>query len=76
LPPDINEAVEINKSLTALSDVMQALSEHSNHIPFRNSILTSYLRDSLRGDAKTQMISCISPDIFTKDESIRTLNFS
>ena len=49
------EAAAINKSLSALGQVFQAISKSSPHVPFRNSKLTHVLQDSLGGDSKTCM---------------------
>ena len=46
------EASHINKSLSALSDVLLALGEKREHIPYRNSKLTFLLRDSIGKNAK------------------------
>ena len=46
------EAQHINRSLSALGDVMAALASKDKHIPFRNSKLTQLLADSLSGQAK------------------------
>jgi len=50
------EAIFINKSLSALGDVIAAKKNKSPHIPFRNSTLTYFLQSSLSGDSKTLMI--------------------
>lgn len=72
----LRETCYINKSLSALGDVMHALqSNDSRHIPFRNSKLTSLLRDSLGGKAKTLMIVQVSPQKRNMLESIRSLDF-
>lgn len=56
---NLKEAQHINKSLAALGDVMQALQTKSKFIPFRNSILTYLMSNSLGGHAKTIMfINC------------------
>ena len=48
----LKEAQAINKSLSALGDVIQARMEKQKHVPFRNSTLTFLLSDSLQGDSK------------------------
>jgi len=60
------EAIKINKSLTTLSNVIKILSENitSNKKmvpPYRESILTHILRDSIGGNSLTSFIICISP---------------
>lgn len=52
----LREAQHINKSLSALGDVIYALRSRQGHVPFRNSKLTYLLQDSLSGDSKTLMI--------------------
>lgn len=52
----LREAQCINKSLSALGDVINALRSRHSHIPFRNSRLTYLLQDSLSGDSKTLML--------------------
>ena len=53
------EAMAINKSLSALGDVIAARANAKGHVPYRNSALTYLLQDSLAGDSKTMMISQI-----------------
>ena len=43
----LREASYINKSLSALADVLGALAEHRSHVPYRNSRLTHFLQDSI-----------------------------
>ena len=57
----LKEAIHINKSLSALGDVIAARANKSGHCPYRNSALTHVLEDSLAGDSKTLMLSQISP---------------
>lgn len=52
----LREAQCINKSLSALGDVINALRSKHSHVPFRNSRLTYLLQDSLSGDSKTLMM--------------------
>lgn len=62
----LREAQCINKSLSALGDVINALRSKHSHVPFRNSRLTYLLQDSLSGDSKTLMmvqVCHISSDI-------------
>ena len=51
----------INKSLSALGDVISARALKQNHVPFRNSTLTYFLQTCLSGDAKTLMLLQVSP---------------
>ncbi|VAH13287.1 unnamed protein product [Triticum turgidum subsp. durum] len=60
------EAGEINKSLLTLGRVINALVEHSGHVPYRDSKLTRLLRDSLGGKTKTCIIATISPSVNQK----------
>ena len=70
------EACNINKSLSALGDVMAALQEKSKHIPFRNSKLTFLLQDSLAGNSKVAMFVNVSPVAWNVTESLCSLNFA
>lgn len=71
----LKETSFINRSLAALADVLGALSEHCDHIPYRNSKLTHLLQDSIGGDAKLLMILCISPGQKHMAETLRGLKF-
>jgi kinesin family protein C2/C3 len=72
----LKEAQNINKSLSALGDVIAARANKQGHVPFRNSTLTYLLQDSLSQDSKTLMIVCISPVQYNAEESYCSLNFA
>ncbi|XP_049574481.1 kinesin-like protein KIFC3 isoform X2 [Syngnathus scovelli] len=72
----LREARHINKSLSALGDVMDALRRKRAHVPFRNSRLTFLLQDSLRGDSKTLMMVQVSPAPADVSESLCSLKFA
>lgn len=57
----LREAQHINRSLSALGDVIAALRSRQGHVPFRNSKLTYLLQDSLSGDSKTLMVVQVRP---------------
>ncbi|PQQ19851.1 kinesin-like protein KIN-5D [Prunus yedoensis var. nudiflora] len=70
------EAGEINKSLLTLGRVINALVEHSGHVPYRDSKLTRLLRDSLGGKTKTCIIATVSPSIHCLEETLSTLDYA
>ncbi|XP_075303978.1 kinesin-like protein KIF6 [Odontesthes bonariensis] len=73
----LTEAKYINLSLHYLEQVIIALSEKNrSHIPYRNSMLTSVLRDSLGGNCMTTMIATVAVDRRNLDESISTCRFA
>ncbi|XP_069392158.1 kinesin-like protein KIF6 isoform X2 [Paralichthys olivaceus] len=73
----LTEAKYINLSLHYLEQVIISLSEKNrSHIPYRNSMLTSVLRDSLGGNCMTTMIATIAIDRRNLDESISTCRFA
>uniref|UniRef100_A0A665UYD5 Kinesin family member 6 n=1 Tax=Echeneis naucrates TaxID=173247 RepID=A0A665UYD5_ECHNA len=73
----LTEAKYINLSLHYLEQVIIALSEKNrSHIPYRNSMLTSVLRDSLGGNCMTTMIATIAIEKSNLDESISTCRFA
>ncbi|KAL0353474.1 UNVERIFIED_CONTAM: Kinesin-like protein KIN-14F [Sesamum angustifolium] len=72
----LKEAQHINRSLSALGDVIAALAQQSSHVPYRNSKLTQVLQDSLGGHAKTLMFVHINPEVNALGETISTLKFA
>ncbi|XP_062327883.1 kinesin-like protein KIFC3 isoform X4 [Osmerus eperlanus] len=72
----LREAQCINKSLSALGDVINALRSRHSHVPFRNSRLTYLLQDSLSGDSKTLMMVQVSPLVSNMSESVCSLKFA
>ncbi|XP_072366266.1 LOW QUALITY PROTEIN: kinesin-like protein KIFC3 [Scyliorhinus torazame] len=72
----LKEAQNINKSLLALGDVIQALRAKHNHVPFRNSKLTYLLQDSLGKGNKTVMVVQVSPLVADLSESMCSLKFA
>jgi hypothetical protein len=85
----LREGSNINKSLTTLGRVIAALADNSSSnashkrsnrvkskdvVPYRDSILTWLLKDSLGGNSKTAMIACISPTDY--DETLSTLRYA
>lgn len=73
----LKEAGYINASLFYLELVIRSLSEKSReHIPYRNSMMTTVLRDSLGGNCKTAMVATVSAEREQTDESISTCRFA
>lgn len=72
----LEEAKKINKSLSALGMVINALTDgKSSHIPYRDSKLTRILQESLGGNSRTTLIINCSPCLYNLDETISTLRF-
>ena len=72
----LDESKSINLALHFLESVIVALNNNASHIPYRNSKITSYLRDSLGGNCRTAMLACVSLSEACVNESIYTLRFS
>ncbi|KAJ1374196.1 microtubule motor activity protein [Parelaphostrongylus tenuis] len=73
------EAVNINLSLTVLGRVIRTLSDvnrRDDHVPYRDSKLTHFLRDSLGGNSRTAVIVNIHPDKGYYSDSLSTLQFA
>ena len=66
----------INKSLSALGDVISALATEQQHIPYRNHKLTMLMSDSLGGNAKTLMFVNVSPTDGNIDETQNSLQYA
>ena len=72
----MKEAQSINKSLSALGDVISALSAGQPHIPYRNHKLTMLMSDSLGGNAKTLMFVACSPAKMNLEETQNSLQYA
>lgn len=72
----LKEALHINKSLSALGDVIASLTSRKGHVPFRNSKLTHLLSDSLGADCKTLLFVNVSPAATNLSESACSLMFA
>ncbi len=72
----LKEAQSINKSLSALGDVIGALTTGVKHIPYRNHALTMMMSDSLGGNSKTLMFVCASPADYNASETLNALQFA
>lgn len=72
----LKEAQSINKSLSALGDVIGALTSGNAHIPYRNHPLTMLMSDSIGGNAKTLMFVNCSPADYNVAESNSSLSFA
>ena len=70
------EAGSINKSLYFLKWVIENIIKIENQIPYRNSKLTFFLKESLGGNSKTSIIGNISPSDSNNAETISTLEFA
>ncbi|CAL9076791.1 unnamed protein product [Musa acuminata var. zebrina] len=72
----LKEAQSINKSLSALADVIGALCSDGQHIPYRNHKLTMLMSDSLGGNAKTLMFVNVSPAESNLEETYNSLMYA
>ncbi|NXX88779.1 KIF14 protein, partial [Centropus bengalensis] len=77
----LKEGVSINKSLLTLGKVISALSKQSQNgkntfIPYRESVLTWLLKESLGGNSQTAMIATVSPAASCTEETLSTLRYA
>lgn len=81
----LKEGAEINRSLSTLGRVIAALADLStgkkkkgaaSQVPYRDSVLTWLLKDSLGGNSMTAMIAAISPADINYDETLSTLRYA
>uniref|UniRef100_A0A671NBT2 Kinesin-like protein n=1 Tax=Sinocyclocheilus anshuiensis TaxID=1608454 RepID=A0A671NBT2_9TELE len=71
----LDEAKNINKSLSSLGNVISALAEGSTYVPYRDSKMTRILQDSLGGNCRTTIVICCSPSSYNESETKSTLMF-
>ncbi|CDK27337.1 unnamed protein product [Kuraishia capsulata CBS 1993] len=71
----LEEAKKINSSLSALGNVINALTDGSRHVPYRNSKLTRILQESLGGNSCTTLIVNCSPSSIQEQETLSSLRF-
>ncbi|KAM4652183.1 kinesin-like protein KIF18B [Discoglossus pictus] len=75
----LREGANINRSLLALINVINALADAKNkkaHIPYRDSKLTRLLKDSIGGNCRTVMIAAVSPSFLSYDDTYNTLKYA
>lgn len=74
----MQEGANINKSLLALGNCINMLSEKNlgSHVPYRDSKLTRLLKDSLGGNTITIMLACVSQYYASYDETLNTLKYA
>ncbi|XP_036926426.1 kinesin-like protein KIF14 [Sturnira hondurensis] len=76
----LREGVSINKSLLTLGKVVSALAEHGRRkgvfVPYRESVLTWLLKESLGGNSKTAMVATVSPAASSVEETLSTLRYA
>ena len=78
----LKEGSAINQSLSSLGNVISALAANSDpdkkqqRVPFRDSVLTMLLENSLGGNSKTIMIAAVSPADINYDETLGTLRYA
>jgi len=73
---ELKESIEINKSLTALGDVIEGLTKNAAVVPYRNHKLTELMQDVIGGSAKTLMFVNCSPATSNLEETLQTLKYA
>ncbi|KAG6977450.1 hypothetical protein JG688_00000362 [Phytophthora aleatoria] len=76
----LKEGIDINKGLLALGNVISALGDDKKrgkvHVPYRDSKLTRMLQDSLGGNSRTLMLTCVSPADVNFEETLNALKYA
>ncbi|KYM98142.1 PREDICTED: kinesin-like protein KIF14 [Cyphomyrmex costatus] len=77
----LKEGVSINKSLLTLGKVIASLTENTNNrkqgfVPYRESVLTWLLKESLGGNSRTAMLGTVSPANIHVEETLATLRYA
>ncbi|GMJ04021.1 kinesin like protein for actin based chloroplast movement 1, KINESIN CDKA;1 ASSOCIATED 1 [Hibiscus trionum] len=72
----VTDLLHVMKSLSALGDVLSALTSKKDDIPYENSMLTNIVADSLGGNSKSLMIVNICPNAANLSETLSSLNFA
>lgn len=78
----LKEGGNINKSLVTLGRVISTLADQATSrnvhavVPYRDSVLTRLLQNSLGGNSRTAMIACIAPDAANQDQTLSTLRYA
>ncbi|KAA0191153.1 hypothetical protein HAZT_HAZT000299 [Hyalella azteca] len=70
------EGANINRSLLALGNCINALADGKSHIPYRDSKLTRLLKDSLGGNCRSVMVAAVSMASTTFEDTFNTLRYS
>lgn len=72
----LEEAKTINKSLSALGNVINALTDgKSSHVPYRDSKLTRVLQESIGGNSRTTLVITCSSNSYNDQETVSTMRF-
>ncbi|EKG06413.1 kinesin, putative [Trypanosoma cruzi] len=76
-----DDSKSINRSLFVLGNVIEKLSKchplsRKDHIPYRSSVLTQLLMDTLEGGCRTLLVACVTPSSRFVEESLRTIHFA